>query len=139
RRGWSQEFDGRGSSSGTFGERGHAMSKRNSDCYIPSEALGLLSTLLLVPSIGVLAGLLLPIVARLKTADVVALYGIGVGVGVVGAVLLFIARVHLYRQRRFWTFGPRCLDRKHRRIYWLAYAFVSAGMLLPWVVWLRTR
>ena len=115
------------------------MSKRNSDWYVPPEALGLLSTLLLVPSIAVLAGILLPIVARLKTADVVALYGIGVGVGVVGAVLLFAARVPLYRQRRFWRFWPRCLDRKHRRIYWLAYGFVSAGLLLLWVVWLRTR
>jgi len=115
------------------------MSKRDSDWHIPPEALGLLSTLLLVPSIGVLAGMLLPIVARLKTAHVVALYGIGVAAGAVGAALLFIARIPLYRQGRFWTFGPRCLDRKHRRIYWLAYAFVSAGLLLLWVVWLRTR
>jgi hypothetical protein len=122
-----------------FGERRRIMKKRDSDWYIPSEALGLLSTLLLVPCIAVLIGILLPVVAGLKTADVVALYGMGVGAGVVGAALLFIARVPLYRQRRFWTFGPRYLDRKHRRIYWLAYAFVSAGLLLLWVVWLRTR
>ncbi len=115
------------------------MSKRNSDWYITPEALGLLSTLLLIPSIGVLAGILLPILDRLRNADSVALYSIGVGAGVVGAVLLFIARVPLYRQGRFWNFGPRYLDRKHRRIYWLAYAFVSAGLLLLWVAWLRTR
>ena len=115
------------------------MSKRDSDWYIPPEALGVLTTLLLVPSIGVLAGMLLPIVARLMTADVVALYAIGVAAGAVGAALLFIARIPLYRQGRFWTFGPQCLDRKHRRIYWLAYAFVSAGLLLLLVAWLRTR
>ena len=115
------------------------MSKRNSDWYVPPEALGLLGTVLLVPTIGVLVGILLPIVALLKTAAIVALYCIGVSAGVVGAALLFIARVPLYRQGRFWTFGPRCLDRKHRRIYWLAYAFVSTGLLLLWVVWLRTR
>ena len=77
------------------------MKNRDSDWYIPPEALGLLSTLLLVPCIGVLVGILLPIVARLKTTDVVALYGIGVGAGVVGAALLFMARVPLYRQGRF--------------------------------------
>jgi hypothetical protein len=115
------------------------MKKRDSDWYIPPEALGLLSTLLSIPCIAVLIGVLLPIVAGLKTADVVALYGVGVGAGVVGAALLFIARIPLYRRRRFWTFGPRYLDRKHRRIYWLAYAFVSTGLLLFWVVWLRTR
>ena len=37
---------------GSFGERQRAMSKRNSDWYIPPEALGLLGTLLFVPSIG---------------------------------------------------------------------------------------
>src|SRR5258708_4140855 len=115
------------------------MKKRDSDWYIPPETLGLLSTLLLVPFIGVLAGILLPIVVWLKTADVVALYAFGVGAGVVGASLLFIARIPLYRQGRFWTFGPRHLDRKHRRIYWLAYGCVAAALLLLWVVWLRTR
>jgi hypothetical protein len=115
------------------------MKKRDSDWYIPPEALGLLSTLLLVPGIGLLAGILLPIVARLKTADLVALYTFGVGAGIVGASLLFVAGLPLYRHGRFWTFGPRHLDRKHRRLYWLAYGFVTAGLLLLWVVWLRTR
>jgi hypothetical protein len=31
------------------------------------------------------------------------------------------------------------LDRKHRRIYWLAYAFVVASLLLLGVVWLRAH
>jgi hypothetical protein len=29
------------------------------------------------------------------------------------------------------------LDRKHRRIYWLAYVLVAAGLLLLGIVWLR--
>jgi hypothetical protein len=67
------------------------------------------------------------------------LYGFGLGAGVIGAVLLFVARLPLYKQRRFWTIGPMQLDRKLRRIYWLAYAFVVASLLLLGVVWLRAH
>jgi hypothetical protein len=52
--------------------------------------------------------------------------------------LLFIARLPLYRQRRFWTFGPRQLDRKHRRFYWLANTAVVVSVLLLLLVLLRT-
>jgi hypothetical protein len=51
---------------------------------------------------------------------------------------LFLARLPLYRARRFWTVGPRQLDRKHRRYYWLAYVAVTVSLLLLWIVWLRT-
>ncbi len=57
----------------------------------------------------------------------------------VGALLLLLARLPLYRERRFWTVGPRQLDQKHRRLCWLAYAFVTVSLLLLLVVWLRTR
>ena len=63
----------------------------------------------------------------------------GLGLGVLGALLLLFARLPLYRERRFWTVGPRQLDQKHRRFYWLAYAFVTASLLLMLVVWLRTK
>ena len=89
--------------------------------------------------IPVLARMLLPIAARLMATDVGTLYGVGVGAGVVEILLLFIARHPLYRQRRFWTVGPRQLDRRHRRFYWLAYASVTASLLLLLVLWLRTR
>lgn len=49
---------------------------------------------------------------------------------VVGMVLLFLAKLPLYRQRQFFTFGPRRLDHDHRIIYWLAYAFVGASVSL---------
>jgi len=62
----------------------------------------------------VLSSILLPVVAQLKTADIRVLYGLGLGAGVISAVLLFVARLPLYEQRRFWTIGPMPLDRKHR-------------------------
>ena len=115
------------------------MSKRNSDWYIPRDLLALLGMFFVIPCIAVLAGILLPLVARLQTTNVRALYGFGLGAGVIGVFLLFVARLPLYKQRRFWVIGPMELDRKHRRIYWLAYALVVASLLLLGVVWLRAH
>jgi hypothetical protein len=109
------------------------MNKRNSDWYIPPDLILFLT----LPCIGIMASVLLPLLAHLQTADVRALYGYGLGAGSLGTILLFAARLPLYKQRRFWTIGPMQLDRKHRRIYWLAYIFVAAGLLLLGVVWLR--
>ncbi len=67
------------------------------------------------------------------------MYGLGVGAGILGVLLLLLARLPLYRERRFWTVGPRELDRKHRRFYWLAYACVASSLVLLLVVWLGTR
>jgi hypothetical protein len=111
------------------------MSKRNSDWYIPPDW----GMFIVIPCIAVLASMLLPLVAQLKTADMRALYGLGLGAGVVGAALLFVARLPLYKRRQFWTISPTQLDRKHRRIYWLAYAIVVASLLLLGVVWLRVH
>ena len=115
------------------------MSKRNSDWYIPPDLLALLGMFFVLPGIAVLATILLPLVARLQTANLRALYGFGLGAGVVGAILLFAARLPLYKQRRFWTVGPGQLDPKHRRLYWLAYIFFAASLLLFAAVWLRTH
>jgi hypothetical protein len=115
------------------------MSKRNSDWYIPPDWHWYLGMFIVLPCIAVLASMLLPLVAQLKTADMRALYGFGLGAGVIGAVILFVVRLPLYRQRRFWTIGPMQLDRKYRRIYWLAYVFVAASLLLFGVVWLRVH
>ena len=112
------------------------MNKRDPDwCYVPPGAV----PFLLIPFIAVLAGVLLPVVARLKTTEVGTVYGIGVAAGIVGALLLPVARLPLYREQRFWTVGPRKLDRKHRCFYWSAYACIGSSLLLLLVVWLRTR
>jgi hypothetical protein len=47
-----------------------------------------------------------------------------------GVVLLFIARLPLYRQGRFFTTGPRLLDASHRQIYRWSYRFLTVGALL---------
>ena len=115
------------------------MSKKRSDWYLPEEVLGLLSTIFFVPAIAVLAALLLPAITFLHVADVTRLFSLGLRAGISGIALLFFARLPLYRQRRFWTFGPRELDRFHRRLYWLAYLFVIASILFLVIVWFRVR
>lgn len=59
------------------------------------------------------------------TIPVVAMLSAGIGI-----VLLFLARLPLYRQRRFFAFGPKLLDESHRRLYRWAYRFICLGGLL---------
>jgi hypothetical protein len=115
------------------------MSKKQSDWYLPEEVLGLLSTLFLVPAIAVLAGLLFPVVEALANGNPFRLFLWGLASGAFGITLLFRARWPLYRQHRFWIFGPRELDQKHRRLYWVAHTFVFISITLLVIVWFRVR
>jgi hypothetical protein len=115
------------------------MSKRNLDWYIPPDWLFILTFPVPGTLVVMLAAIVLPIIAHLKTADMRALYGFALGAGGMGIVLLFLARLPLYKERRFWTIGPAQLDRSHRRVYWLAYIVVAASLLLLGVVWLRAN
>jgi hypothetical protein len=110
-----------------------------SDWYVPPDWAFQLGLLIIIPTNVILAGTLLPVLSRLKTADVFDLFWIGLGLGLLGTVLLFFARLPLYRQRRFWTLGPGALPRFHRKLYWLAYTAVFIAVLLLSVVWLRIK
>ena len=119
------------------------MSKKRSDRHLPEEVLGFLSTIFFLPAvavIGILGTMLfLPSITTLQPVDTTKMFLIGLAAGVVGSVLLFFARLPLYRQRRFFTFGPRELDRLHCFLYWLAYLFVVASVVFFGVVWLSLR
>ena len=115
------------------------MSKRDSNWYIPPDWLCQFGIILAIAFATGLSCLLLPIISRLKSGNVGALYCFGLGAGLVGIILLLAARLPLYRARRFWALGPRKLDRTHRRLYWLAYLSVAMSLFLMWIVWLRTR
>lgn len=58
------------------------------------------------------------------------LFNFAVFLGVVGAVLLFIARIPLYRQRRFFTLGPRALTGIYRKLYFTSYVFIVPSIVL---------
>ena len=118
------------------------MSKKRSDWHLPEEVLGFLSSVFLMPgiaAIGVLTAMLLPFIASLRGMDITRLFSVGLGAGVFGVLMLFLARLPLYRQRRFWTLGPRELDRFHRRLYWLAYLLVGTSIVFLVDVWFRAK
>ena len=56
-----------------------------------------------------------------------------------GAVLLVVARWPLYRQRRFFEFGNKDLDRKHWMMCQAAYLFLWIGICFALVLLLILR
>jgi hypothetical protein len=88
------------------------MNKRGSDWCLPPELRWVLIVSFAPMCIGISLGLL---AAWTYATDVRALFGVGLGAGAIGVVTLFVARLPLYKQHRFWTYGPKQLDRKHRR------------------------
>jgi hypothetical protein len=67
--------------------------------------------------IGILAAMILPLLNRIQRADAWSVFGVALAIAVVGVILLFCARLPLYRQGRFYSFGSRLLDAPHRRLY----------------------
>ncbi len=115
------------------------MSAPHSIRRIPPDWLFHLGLLLTIVCVALSGSIVLPILAYLRTTDVGLLYGCGAAAGLAAVGLLFAARLPLYRRRCFWTFGPRRLDRMHRRLYWLAHALVVASFLFFSIVWLKIR
>jgi|SRR5580692_1023132 hypothetical protein len=115
------------------------MSKRASDWHVPADWAALLSFHLIIPVIAIIASCLLPSLSFIKSQNAVILFYAALGAGSLGSILLFFARLPLYRQRRFWTFGPRELPAFNRKLYWLAYLFVVASVLLLLTVWLKVK
>jgi multisubunit Na+/H+ antiporter MnhB subunit len=50
--------------------------------------------------------------------------------GGAGAILLFCARLPLYRQRRFFTIGPKELHGVYRKLYLAAYTCIVPSVIL---------
>jgi hypothetical protein len=115
------------------------MSKRLSDWYVPPDWAFVFGWLVVFPAVAILTCLLLPALKQLKEANAVGLFCSGLALGCFGIVLLFYARLPLYRQRRFWSFGPSALLNLHRKLYWLACLFVVASILLLAVVWSKVK
>ena len=58
------------------------------------------------------------------------LFWIAVSVAIVGLFLLFTARLPLYRQGKFFTFGSKTLPEKHKIVYRIAYYMIVASMVI---------
>jgi hypothetical protein len=113
------------------------MSKKSSDWYVPPDIAFLFGFYFIIPIIIVASGMLLPLLAHFKSGDLVGTFYSALVLGAVGTILLFFARLPLYRKRQFLTFGPSQLSGIHRKIYWLAYLFIAVSILLLVLIWLR--
>jgi hypothetical protein len=67
---------------------------------------------------------------RLSGTPWIWCYGLGLAVAVVGASLIFYAKLPLYRQRRFLTFGGRALPESRRPFYRWGYRCVLYAVAL---------
>jgi hypothetical protein len=83
-----------------------------------------------VPLIGILCAMLLPLLSQARNRGDTTLVYAALLFGITGIILLFFARLPLYRQRRFFTFGSRALDDHHKRLYRWAYLFIAACLFL---------
>jgi hypothetical protein len=113
--------------------------KKSDWWYLPPDWAFFFGIYFIMMPILILSGCLLPYLSLAKSRGDVTLLYIALALGGVGTVLLFFARLPLYRQRRFFTFGSRALDEHHRRLYRWAYRFIGGSVLLLLILWAIVR
>lgn len=99
---------------------------KETDGHFPWDLVVLLSP-------GILIGLLSVVsiyTAQAESPGDTNLLPVALILGGVGVVLLFLARLPLYRQHHFLTFGPGQLSGTHRRLYFAAYFFIVPCIFL---------
>jgi bacteriorhodopsin len=112
--------------------------RKLSDWYVPAELAGMF-VLPFIALIGILAAMFLPLLNQARRRGDATLVYVALLFGIVGIMLLFFARLPLYRQRRFFTFGSRALDDRHKRLYRWAYRLIGvcAFLLVALILTLR--
>jgi len=96
--------------------------------YIPADWMAHLGCFLMIV-LNISAMMILPAIANTRKGNL-TLFILSLVLSLIGAVLLFLARLPLYRQRRFFTIGPTALPDSHRRIYRAAWKFIAAGLVV---------
>jgi hypothetical protein len=85
---------------------------------------------LLVPIIALLTSGLLTFFTRLTGTRWLWSYAIGLAIAAAGVSLIFYAKIPLYRQRRFFTFGSGALPERTRHYYRWGYRCVLFAVAL---------
>jgi hypothetical protein len=83
-----------------------------------------------IPLIALSAGMLLPALIALRRGAFITAYWVTLVMALVGTGLLFWARLPLYRQRRFFSFGSHALPPASVSIYRTAYALLIPSILV---------
>jgi hypothetical protein len=88
--------------------------------------------LLPVVVIAILTSQVLSFLSRLSGAPWIWCYGIGLAVAAVGVSLIFYAKLPLYQQRQFLSFGSQALPECRRPFYRWGYrcVFFAVALLL---------
>jgi hypothetical protein len=86
--------------------------------------------LLIIAVVGIVTTCVLDFFMRLTGMPWICCYFIGIGVAAVGVSLIFYAKLPLYRERRFFTFGPGALPEQRRPFYRWGYTCALLGALL---------
>jgi hypothetical protein len=105
------------------------MKSKLSDWYIPSDWLAILSLHFIILPIAFLSALLLPALSAARHGNPSLVY-VSVVLATAGIILLFFARLPLYKQHKFFTFGPKALPPFHRKLYRAAYIFICIAVVL---------
>jgi hypothetical protein len=105
------------------------MRPTRSDWNIPPDWLLLFGPYVIFVAIAVLTALLLPALRAARYGNPSLLYA-SMAFATTGIILLFFARLPLYKQRKFFSFGPRALPQLHRKLYWAAYVFICIAVVL---------
>lgn len=100
-----------------------------SDWKLPKDMLVLFSVSFVVPSGTIFLACFLPMFSKARRGDP-TLFWITVSIAIVGVVLLFIAKLSIFRQGKFFTFGTKVLPEKHKKIYRFAYCLIVASMII---------
>ena len=83
-----------------------------------------------IATAALLASLVIPFFTRLTGTAWIWCYGIGLIVALLGVLMVFHAKLPLYRQRRFVTFGSRALPEGRRSSYRWGYRCVIFAIAL---------
>jgi len=103
------------------------MKKRGASFYFGREWPLLLAICLGAPSL--IAVILTSASLNARAGDL-TLFWFALVCAFIGIVSLFVAKLPLYRQGRYFTLGPGALPEKHRSLYWIAYVFIVTGVLV---------
>jgi len=100
--------------------------KKSDGVHFPRDLGALLEPMLLL----ILFCIMAPYLSLVRSRGDKILLIVALVLGGIGVVLLFFARLPLYRQRRFLAFGPRHLTGVHRKLYLAAYTLIVPCILL---------
>ena len=85
---------------------------------------------LIIPVIAIITSQVLEFFTSLSGTPWIWCYGVGLFAAAVGVSLIFYAKLPLYRQRRFLTFGSRALPDSSRLFYRWGYRCVLFAVTL---------